>query len=133
MGKDYYKILGVPRNASKQDLKKAYKKLVLEWHPDRNKNPNAETLMKEINLAWEVLSNDVLRKQYDMYGEEGVAASSASREDQTKSGGSRGIQGGAGFEVDLNDIFESFFGGGGLNGGGQSTGRSRRSGPVQGT
>ena len=54
---DYYKILGVEKNASQQAIKTAYKKLALKWHPDRNKSPEAEAKFKEINKAYEVLSD----------------------------------------------------------------------------
>ncbi len=71
-GKDYYKILGVPRNASKEEIKKAYRKLALEYHPDKNKgNKSAEEKFKEITEAYAVLSDDEKRKQYDMFGSEG--------------------------------------------------------------
>jgi curved DNA-binding protein len=68
-GKDYYKILGVPRNASQEDIKKSYRKLAMKYHPDRNKeDKSAESKFKEINEAYAVLSNPEKRKQYDTFG-----------------------------------------------------------------
>lgn len=74
MGKDYYAILGVPRNASEEDLKKAYKKMALKWHPDRNKDNKeaAEEKFKEIAEAYDVLSDTQKRKVFDQFGEEGL-------------------------------------------------------------
>ncbi len=72
MGKDYYKILGVPRNATKEEIKKAFRRLALKYHPDRNKSPDAEEKFKEISEAYAVLSDDEKRREYDMYGSEGI-------------------------------------------------------------
>ncbi len=70
--KDYYSILGVSRNATQDEIKKAYRKLALKYHPDRNKgNPEAEERFKEINEAYAVLSDPDKRRQYDMFGAEG--------------------------------------------------------------
>ncbi|MGB9911449.1 MAG: DnaJ C-terminal domain-containing protein [Microgenomates group bacterium] len=66
--KDYYEILGVSRDASLEEIKKAYRKLALEWHPDRNKSPEAEEKFKEINEAYEVLSDKEKRAAYDQFG-----------------------------------------------------------------
>ncbi|MEM3095584.1 MAG: J domain-containing protein [Nitrososphaerota archaeon] len=74
-GKDYYEILGVPRNASKEEIKRAYRRLALQYHPDRNKSPDAEEKFKEISEAYAVLSDDEKRRLYDMYGRAGVASS----------------------------------------------------------
>lgn len=69
MPKDYYKILGVPRNATQEEIKKAYRRLALKYHPDRNRgNKEAEEKFKEINEAYAVLSDPEKRKQYDMFG-----------------------------------------------------------------
>ncbi len=71
-GKDYYKILGVTKSASADEIKKAYRKLAMKYHPDRNKdNKDAETRFKDISEAYAVLSNKEKRKQYDMFGSEG--------------------------------------------------------------
>jgi curved DNA-binding protein len=71
-GKDYYKILEVPRTASQEEIKKAYRKMAMKYHPDRNKgDKTAENRFKDINEAYAVLSNSEKRKQYDMFGAEG--------------------------------------------------------------
>lgn len=71
-GKDYYKILGVDKNASEEGIKKAFRKLAMKYHPDRNKgNKEAEERFKEVNEAYAVLSDKEKRKQYDMFGAEG--------------------------------------------------------------
>jgi len=71
MVKDFYEILGVPRNASLDDIKKAYRELALRYHPDRNKSKDAEEKFKEINEAYAVLGDEEKRKQYDTYGPAG--------------------------------------------------------------
>ena len=102
MGKDYYKILGVDRNASENDIKKAYKKLALKWHPDRNldNQEEASEKFKEIAEAYSVLTDPKKKEIYDRYGEEGLK---------------NGMGGGSGFsfggDFDPFDIFSSFFGG----------------------
>jgi molecular chaperone DnaJ len=70
--RDYYEILGVPRNATKEDIKNAYRRLALQYHPDRNKSPDAEEKFKEISEAYAVLSDDVKRQQYDQFGHAGI-------------------------------------------------------------
>jgi curved DNA-binding protein len=69
--KDYYQILGVSRTASSEEIKKAYRKLAMQYHPDRNKDKKAEAKFKEISEAYAVLSDVEKRKQYDMFGAEG--------------------------------------------------------------
>ncbi|MEM0149941.1 MAG: molecular chaperone DnaJ [Candidatus Micrarchaeaceae archaeon] len=73
MARDYYSILGVDKNASIDDIKKAYRDLALKYHPDRNKSPDAEEKFKEINEAYAVLSDPEKRQQYDAYGPEGFS------------------------------------------------------------
>ena len=65
--RDYYEILGVSKNASDEDLKKAFRKLAFEFHPDRNKDKNAEEKFKEINEAYQVLSDQEKRARYDQF------------------------------------------------------------------
>ncbi|KAL3290145.1 hypothetical protein HHI36_023509 [Cryptolaemus montrouzieri] len=72
MGKDYYKILGIAKGASDDDIKKAYRKLALKYHPDKNKAPGAEERFKEVAEAYEVLSDKKKRDIYDAYGESGL-------------------------------------------------------------
>ena len=72
MGKDFYKILAISKTASDDEIKKAYRKLALKYHPDKNKTPQAEERFKEIAEAYEVLSDKKKRDIYDKYGEEGL-------------------------------------------------------------
>ncbi|XP_044756179.1 dnaJ protein homolog 1-like [Coccinella septempunctata] len=72
MGKDYYSILGISKNASDDEIKKAYRKLALQYHPDKNKSPKAEDKFKEVAEAYEVLSDKKKRDIYDNYGEDGL-------------------------------------------------------------
>lgn len=72
MGKDYYKALGISRGATEDEIKKAYRKLALKYHPDKNKSKEAEEKFKEIAEAYEVLSDKKKREVYDQYGEEGL-------------------------------------------------------------
>lgn len=72
MGKDFYKILGIQKGASDDEIKKAYRKLALKYHPDKNKSAGAEERFKEIAEAYEVLSDKKKRDIYDQYGEEGL-------------------------------------------------------------
>lgn len=66
--KDFYDILGVPRNANESEIKKAYRKMSLEYHPDKNSSPSASSKFQEINEAYETLGDVQKRKQYDMFG-----------------------------------------------------------------
>ena len=100
MAKDYYEILGVSRDADEKEIKKAYRKLAMQWHPDHNQgNPEAETKFKECSEAYEVLSDPEKRQIYNQYGEEGLKGS--------------GYSG-----PNMNDIFSHFgdlFGGGDIS------------------
>jgi len=71
--RDYYEVLGVPKNATKQEIKQAYRKLALQYHPDRNKSPDAAEKFKEISEAYAVLSDDEKRRQYDQFGHAGIS------------------------------------------------------------
>ena len=120
---DFYSVLGVPRDASEADIKKAYRKLAMEHHPDRNKSPGAEERFKEITEAYEVLRDEEQRAAYDRFGEAGLRGA--------------GAPFGGGFaHFDLSEalnIFMRDFGGlGGFDaffGGGERTRRDRRRGP----
>lgn len=71
MGKDYYDILGIKKSASEDEIKKAYRKQALKYHPDKNKSPGAEDKFKEIAEAYDVLSDPKKKDIYDRFGEEG--------------------------------------------------------------
>ncbi len=108
--KDYYETLGVARNAPEAEIKKAYRRLAMKHHPDRNpENKNAEASFKEAKEAYEVLSDDQKRAAYDQFGHAGVDPSAAG------AGGFRGFHGaaGAGFGDIFGDVFGDIFGGGG--------------------
>ncbi|XP_043651048.1 dnaJ homolog subfamily B member 4-like [Drosophila teissieri] len=70
MGKDYYMILGIKRNASSEDVKKGYRRMALRYHPDKNDHPQVEEQFREVVAAFEVLSDKEKREIYDQYGEE---------------------------------------------------------------
>lgn len=72
MGRDFYKILGVSKTATDDELRKAYRKLAIKYHPDKNKEKGAEDKFKEISMAYEVLSDKEKRKIYDQVGEDGL-------------------------------------------------------------
>ncbi|TRU70561.1 MAG: molecular chaperone DnaJ [Microcystis viridis Mv_BB_P_19951000_S69] len=116
MPTDYYEILGVSRDAGKEDIKRAYRRLARKYHPDVNKEPGAEEHFKEINRAYEILSEPETRNRYDRFGEAGVSG------------------GAAGFDADnmggFADIFETIFSGFGGMGG--QTATRRRTGPTRG-
>ena len=73
MGKDYYKVLGIAKDASEDEVKKAYRKQALRYHPDKNKSPGSEDKFKEIAEAYDVLSDAKKKEVYDRYGEEGMS------------------------------------------------------------
>ena len=119
MATDYYETLGVARNADQEEIKRAYRRLARKYHPDVNKEPGAEEHFKEINRAYEVLSEPEMRARYDRFGQAGVEGAAAP---------DFGDMGG------FADIFESFFSGfAGQSGvgGGTRTGR-RPAGPTRG-
>src|SRR5260370_2125718 len=70
--RDYYDVLGVPKGAGKDEIKSAYRKLALQYHPDRNKAPEATERFKEISEAYAILSDDEKRNQYDQFGRPGI-------------------------------------------------------------
>ncbi len=111
--RDFYEILGVAKNSSEEDIKKAYRKLAMKYHPDRNPDSKeSEEKFKEVKEAYEMLTNPEKREAYDRYGHAGV---------DPNMGGGGGFGGGAGgFADSFGDIFGDIFGGGG---------RGRQSGP----
>lgn len=132
MAKDFYEVLGVSKNSSADEIKKAYRKMALQWHPDRNKNPEANEKFKEINKAYEVLGDPKKKEVYDQYGEAAFQPGSGvggqgpfGQQSQTGRygpfsytyttyGGDSPFSGDAGgFEgfSDPFEIFEQFFGG----------------------
>jgi molecular chaperone DnaJ len=102
--RDYYEVLGIQKNASKEEIKNAYRKLALQYHPDRNKEPTAEEKFKELSEAYAVLSDDEKRKRYDIYGhvgaEEAFRGSEANFEEIFRDAGFGGFR----------DIFDQLFG-----------------------
>ena len=97
---DYYDILGLSRGVGEEDIRKAFRKKAMEYHPDRNKSPDAEEKFKEINEAYQVLSDRNKRAQYDQFGKAGVGSNGSSGQPFD------GFEGFGGF----GDIFDSFFG-----------------------
>lgn len=114
--KDYYKVLGIDKNASKEEVKSAYKKLAKQYHPDVNKEPSATEKFKEINEAASVLGDDQKRKQYDTYG--------ADFERKYHQDFNQQFSGFDFEDMDFGDLFEMFFSGG-FGGSGQGHRRSR--------
>jgi molecular chaperone DnaJ len=111
--RDYYEILGVLRDSSDAEIKRAYRKLAQQWHPDVNKDPTAPERFKELNEAYQVLSDPQRRQAYDLFGRAGVGGE-----------GGFGAGFGAGFGG-FGDIFDAFFGG-------AATGTARRGRPAPG-
>ncbi|MBI2872872.1 MAG: molecular chaperone DnaJ [Chloroflexi bacterium] len=114
--RDYYDVLGVQRNASEEEVRRAFRRKALDYHPDRNKSPDATDKFKEINEAYHVLSDTEQRQRYDMFGHAGVGT-------QAGTDFGRGFEG---FDTvgGFGDIFDAFFGG--------FSGTRARSGPVRG-
>jgi molecular chaperone DnaJ len=109
--KDFYEVLGVNRDASDEEIKKAYRKLAMKYHPDRNPDSKeAEEKFKEIKEAYEILSEPDKRRAYDTYGHAGV---------NPQMGGGPGPEGFGGFAEAFGDIFGEIFGGGRRGGGSQ--------------
>ena len=119
--RDYYEVLGLQKGASPEDIKKAYRKAAMKYHPDRNPgDKEAEEKFKEVGEAYEVLSDDDKRARYDQYGFAGVDPNFA--QGGAGFGGFDGFGGFGGFG-DLGDIFGDLFGGGSRRSGGQSSAR----------
>ncbi len=121
---DYYETLGVARDADKEQIKQAYRRLARKYHPDVNKESGAEERFKEINRAYEVLSEPEMRARYDRLGEAGVSGAAAA--------GGGGFQDMGDFGGFAADIFETFFGGGGFGGGMGTQTAARKRGPTRG-
>ena len=120
--KDFYESLGVPRNASDEDIKKSYRKLAMKYHPDRNQGDAAKTAeekFKEIKEAYEVLSDAGKRSAYDQYGHAGV-------DPNMRGPGGAGGEGFGGFAEAFGDIFGDVFGGARRGGGGGGGGGGRQ-------
>ncbi|MFZ9846465.1 MAG: DnaJ domain-containing protein, partial [Candidatus Limnocylindrus sp.] len=129
MARDFYAILGVPKSASADDIKKAFRKAAQKHHPDVSKAPDAAAKFKEINDAYQVLSDPTQRARYDQFGEAGIGGNAGG----PGAGGAGGFPGGfpggfsGGFQGGfggIEDLFEAFSGGGGRS--------ARRSGPPPG-
>ncbi len=112
--RDYYEVLGVERGAGDAEIKRAFRKLAQQWHPDVSTDPAAQERFKEINEAYQVLSDPQRRQAYDMFGRAGVGGGDG--------GFGAGAQGFGGF----SDIFDAFFGG-------STAGGARRARPQQGS
>ena len=109
--RDYYEVLGVSRTSSKDEIKDAYRKLAMQYHPDRNKSPDAEEKFKEISEAYAVLSDDDKRAQYDQLGHAGFDQRYTT-EDIFRGADFESIFRDLGFGFDLGDLFRNFFFGG---------------------
>src|SRR5512138_1391949 len=111
--RDYYEVLGVERGAGDGDIKRAFRKLAQQWHPDVNQDPEAQARFKEVNEAYQVLGDPQRRQQYDMFGRAGVNGGGAPGFDAAGFGG-------------FSDIFNAFFGG-------ATAGAARRARPQTGS
>jgi len=111
--RDYYEVLGIDKNTADADIKKAYRTLAKKYHPDVSTEPNAEAKFKEVQEAYEVLSDSSKKVQYDRYGHQANNGQGFSS---------------SGFDFDINDIFSSFFGGGQTQ---RSTNRPRKGSDIQ--
>lgn len=119
---DYYDLLGIPRNATDDEIKKAFRKLALKYHPDKNPgDKQSEAKFKEINEAYEVISDSKKRQMYDQFGHAGVDPSAAGG----PFGGGSDVRGFEDMGEVFGDIFENFFGAG------KTTGRGRRTRSVR--
>jgi molecular chaperone DnaJ len=125
--RDYYEILGVSKESTEAEIKKAYRKLAMQYHPDKNKAPDAEEKFKEISEAYAVLSDEEKRAQYDKFGHAGIDGR-YSQEDIFRGADFRGFE-------DLGDVLSSIFGGGfgGFSGDIFGGGRGRRNAPMRGS
>ena len=112
--RDYYEILELQRGASDEEIKRSFRKLAQQWHPDVNTDPDADARFKEINEAYQVLSDPQRRQQYDTFGRAGVGGTGAGAEGYGPFGGFQGF----------GDIFDAFFGGAAA--GGAAGRRTRR-------
>ena len=127
--KDYYKVLGVDKKASQDDIKKTYRKLAVKYHPDKNPgDKKSEEKFKEINEAYDVLGDAAKRKKYDDLGENWQSYQQGGFPNDFNNRGRSGRQQSrqqsyAGDEGDFSDFFESFFGQGGFSSGGARGGR----------
>ena len=124
--RDYYEVLGVDKSATDDVIKKAYRKLAKQYHPDLNPgDKNAEAKFKEVNEAYEVLSDKDKKARYDQFGFAGVDPNFGGG-----AGGGNPYAGGAG-GFDFTDIFDSFFGGGFGGGGRRANPNAPRSSRVR--
>lgn len=121
--RDYYEVLGVSKTASQDEIKSAYRKLALKYHPDRNKEEGAAEKFMEIQEAYDVLKDDEKRKKYDQFGHAAFDNNGFGANGENPF--QNGFGGFGGFDGDLNDIFSSFFGGGNRS-------RRQNNGPVKG-
>lgn len=123
--RDYYEVLGLQKGASEDEIKKAFRKMAMKYHPDRNPgDKEAEEKFKEVNEAYSVLSDPDKKSKYDRFGHAGVDPNAGF-------GGAGGFSGAGGFD-DIFDIFGNMFGGGGGFGGFGGGGGARRNGPMKG-